>query len=186
MSSHGTTWALVIWTILCSLVALAWPWGGAVLVAVVICCLGLLALWLVTRPLGSNSAPIGPPKRSEADSTPQWQGWTHDAAYHALRNRYRGRPTQAGAYAFLYRQRPNSAVLYESHAPAARVRRRPLHLHPNSRSANVALFRELEPYIRVEYTETSAKKSTAPVQWCAVTDWNGFARVVGLPSSPQA
>ena len=120
-----------------------------------------------------------PPK-----TVPEYRGWDHDAAFRALWSRYGGRRPRHGAYAFLYRQRPNSAVLYEADAPVGKVRRLPLHLHPESRSADTALLDELLPYICVGYTELSEKKSTTPVQWCAVTDWNGFASVVGLPPTP--
>lgn len=114
------------------------------------------------------------------------RGWTHAAAFRALWAKYGGRQPRHGAYAFLYPQTPNSAVLYEADAPVAKVRRLPLHLHPESRSADAALLDALQPYITVDYTELSAKKSTTPVQWCAVTDWNGFARVVGLGPPPKS
>lgn len=116
-------------------------------------------------------------------------GWTHHAAFRALWDRYSGRTPKHGHYAYLYagqdstQRNPNSAVLYQPDAPAAGVRRAPLHLRRESPTARTLLLEDLEPHIRLENDESKNKKTT-PFRWYAVEDWNAFARVVGLPPTP--
>ncbi len=111
-------------------------------------------------------------------------GWTHEAAFEALWTKYSGRRTKAGAYAFLYPQRPNSAVLYQDDAPNSGVRRGPLHLRPESPSARPTMFHALEACMELVRSENRDSKPSG-FDWYKVHDWNTFARVVGLPPSPS-
>ena len=111
------------------------------------------------------------------------KGWTHDAAFGALWALYGGKRTKSGAYAFLYPQRPNSAVLYQDGAPNSGVRRGPLHLRPESASARTQLFAALEACTILSRSENRASKSAA-FDWYAVTDWDAFAEALNLPPSP--
>ena len=113
---------------------------------------------------------------------PVHSGWTHDAAFRALWALNGVRKTANGSYAWLYGQSPNSAVLY---APDSKVRNRPLHLRPESPSARQQLFAALEACTELRYRENRESKPGG-FDWYAVTDWNGFAKAVGLPSSPAA
>lgn len=111
------------------------------------------------------------------------EGWTHDAAFRALWALYGGSRTKAGDYAFLYPQRPNSAVLYQDGAPHSGVRRGPLHLRPESPSARPQLFAALEACTILSRSENRASKQSG-FDWYAVTDWDAFAEALNLPPSP--
>ena len=91
---------------------------------------------------------------------------------------------QAGAYAFLYPQKPNSAVLYQDNAPNSGARRGPLHLRPESASARLTMFDALEACTDLSRSENRDSKPSG-FDWYTVTDWNAFARVVCLPPSPS-
>ena len=112
-------------------------------------------------------------------------GWTHDAAFRALWALNGGKKPKSGSYAFLYPQQPNSALLYQDGAPHSGVRRGPLHLRPESPSARPQLFAALGAYTVLSRSENRESKQSG-FDWYAVTDWDGFARVVGLPPSPAA
>lgn len=122
---------------------------------------------------------------------PVHSGWTHDAAFRALWALNGGKKTKSGSYAWLYggqdatRRNPNSAVLYQDNAPHSGVRKGPLHLRPESRTACPRLFAALKAYTVLSRSENRESKRAA-FDWYAVTDWNGFAKAVGLPPSPAA
>ena len=116
---------------------------------------------------------------------PVHSGWTHDAAFRALWALNGGRKTASGSYAWLYGQSPNSAVLYQDNAPLSGVRKGPLHLRPESPSARPQLFAALKACTALSRSENRESKP-AGFDWYAVTDWNGFAKAVGLPPSPAA
>ena len=105
-------------------------------------------------------------------------GWSHETAFAALRRRYGGQNPKHGRYAYLYAQTlgKNSAVLYE---PDSVVKHRPLQLRADGASFRPDVFAALEPFIEFKHQETKPAGFTS----YAVTDWDGFARALGLPSS---
>ena len=108
--------------------------------------------------------------------------WTHGIAYDVLRERYDGSDPKHGSYAYLYPQArgENSAVLY---APHSKMRNRPLHLRRAAQGARLDLFAALEAFIEFRYQERVETKP-AGFTFYAVTDWDGFARALGLGGRP--
>jgi hypothetical protein len=103
--------------------------------------------------------------------------WNHDSVFEELFRQHGGRSTRAGRYAYLYRQSPNCAVLYESRSPDAKVRRAPLHLRLEAPSWDAIIGGRITPFVSPMYRDSG--KATR-FDWCSIRDWDGLAGAIGL------
>lgn len=107
--------------------------------------------------------------------------WDHKAVYEALVARFERNKGKVNPLTYLYKQQPDSAVLYAPHCKSKAFREYPLHLNPGRKSWQPKVYRAILPFVgRPRLEKKGADQADDRFLCWKVTDWDGFAEALGL------